>query len=147
MAISTWTIWRTSRIPRAGHWKRMSWTKSKWINSKICCYLSPWDISDPRSYEHYWTSSWNESWKKIQAHTRFEPMTSTNWANKPTGSWSQCWIQINFPSGEQWVENYTGSNWWNLKQASNLINVLKIFCQNKGPPNPTPDLNIPLTKG
>ena len=111
----------------------MSWTKSKWINSKICCYLSPWDISDPRSYEHYWTSSWNESWKKIQAHTRFEPMTSTNWANKPTGSWSQCWIQINFLSGEQWLENYTGSNWWNLKQASNLT------VRAKGP------LTLPLT--
>ena len=111
----------------------MSWTKSKWINSKICCYLSPWDISDPCSYEHYWTSSWNESWKKIQAHTTFEPMTSTNWANKPTGSWSQCWIQINFPSGEQWLENYTGSNWWNLKQASNLT------VRAKGP------LTLPLT--
>ena len=22
---------------------------------------------------------------------------STNWANKPTGSWSLCWIQINLP--------------------------------------------------
>ena len=50
------------------------------------------DISDPRSYEHYWTSSWNKTWKKIQARTGFEPMTSaipmqrsTNWANKPTG--------------------------------------------------------------
>ena len=23
-----------------------------------------WDISDPRSYEYFWTSSWNETWKK-----------------------------------------------------------------------------------
>ena len=23
-----------------------------------------WDMSDPHSYEQYWTSSWNESWKK-----------------------------------------------------------------------------------
>ena len=37
--------------------------------------------------------------KKIQARMGFEPMTfaipvqcSTNWANKPTGSWSPCWI-------------------------------------------------------
>ena len=57
--------------------------------------VKKWDINDPRSYEHYWTSSWNEAWKKIQARTGFEPMTSaipvqryTNWANKPTGSWS-----------------------------------------------------------
>ena len=30
---------------------------------------------DPRSYEHYWTSSWNKAWKKIQARRGFEPMT------------------------------------------------------------------------
>ena len=57
------------------------------------------NIRDPRSYEHYWTSSWNKILKKIQARTGFEPMTfatqvqrSTNWANKPTGycsSWSK----------------------------------------------------------
>ena len=22
-------------------------------------------IRDPRSYEHYWTSNWNKTWKKI----------------------------------------------------------------------------------
>ena len=40
--------------------------------------------------------------KKVQVSTGFEPMTSaipahcsTNWANKPTGSWSLCWYQIN----------------------------------------------------
>ena len=45
--------------------------------------------------------------KKIQACTGFEPMTfaipvqrSINWANKPTGSWSMCWFQINPWSGE-----------------------------------------------
>ena len=37
--------------------------------------------------------------EKIQVHTGFEPMTSLvqcskNLANKPTGSWSLCWIQI-----------------------------------------------------
>ena len=31
---------------------------------------------DPRGYEHHWTSSWNKDWKKIQARTGFEPMTS-----------------------------------------------------------------------
>ena len=26
------------------------------------------NVRDPRSYEHYWTSSWNKTWKKkIQA--------------------------------------------------------------------------------
>ena len=40
----------------------------------------------------------------------FEPMTSvipvqcsTNWAHKPTGSWSMCWVQINHPSDERWT--------------------------------------------
>ena len=44
---------------------------------------------------------------------RFEPMTSeipvqrsTNWANKPTGSWSMCWVQINHPSDEWWFKIY-----------------------------------------
>ena len=45
--------------------------------------------------------------KKIQARTGFELMTcaipvqrSTNWANKPSGSYSICWIQLNLLSGE-----------------------------------------------
>ena len=39
--------------------------------------------------------------KKIQACMGFEPMTSAipvqrsiNWANKPTGRWLTCWVQI-----------------------------------------------------
>ena len=32
------------------------------------------NINDPRSYEHYCTSSWNKTWKKIQARTGFEPI-------------------------------------------------------------------------
>ena len=52
--------------------------------------------SDPRSDVHYLSSSENKAWKKkFQACMGFEPMTSvipvqrsTNWANKPTGSWS-----------------------------------------------------------
>ena len=46
--------------------------------------------SDLRSDVHYLGSSENKAWKKIQACTGFEPMTSaipvqrsTNWANKP----------------------------------------------------------------
>ena len=27
--------------------------------------MKKWDISDPRSYEHYWTSRLNETWKKF----------------------------------------------------------------------------------
>ena len=45
--------------------------------------------------------------KKFSGRIEFEPMTSvirvqrsTNWANKPTGSWSLYWIQINHPSDE-----------------------------------------------
>ena len=57
--------------------------------------------SDPRSNEHYLSSSENKAWKKIQASAGSERMTSvipvqrsTNWANKPTGSWLLCWFQI-----------------------------------------------------
>ena len=32
--------------------------------SYMCTAVKKWDISDPCSYEHYWTSSWNETWKK-----------------------------------------------------------------------------------
>ena len=43
----------------------------------MCTAVKKWDTSDPSSYEHYWTSSWNKtSKKKIQAHAGFEPMTS-----------------------------------------------------------------------
>ena len=47
------------------------------------------------------TSSWKKDLEKIQAHTGFEPVTSaipvqrsTNWANKPAGNCSICWVQI-----------------------------------------------------
>ena len=59
------------------------------------------NIRDPRSYEHYWASIWNKTWKrkKIQGRTAFEPMIyaipaqrSTSWANKPTGNWSIGWV-------------------------------------------------------
>ena len=63
--------------------------------------------SDLSSNEHYLSSSEKKAWKKIQACTEFEPMTSaipvqcsTTWANKPTGSRSMCWSQINLWSGE-----------------------------------------------
>ena len=68
-------------------WKSYIWTADKDVSE-----------SDPRSNVHYLGSSENKAWKKkkkFQACTGFEPMTSaipvqrsTNWANKPTGSWS-----------------------------------------------------------
>ena len=32
--------------------------------SYLCTAVEETKISDPRSYEHYWTSSWNKAWKK-----------------------------------------------------------------------------------
>ena len=34
------------------------------------------NIRDPRSYEHYWTSSWNNTWKKFRHVRDCEHMTS-----------------------------------------------------------------------
>ena len=71
-----------------------------------------WIWRDLHSNEHHWSSSENKAWKKIQAWIGFEPMISgipvqcsTNWANKPTGSWSACWFQINVWSGEKMTGN------------------------------------------
>ena len=68
------------------------YTFPKVLAKKICFDVNE---SDPRSNVHYLGSSENKAWKKkIQACMGFEPMTSaipvqhsTNWANKPTGSW------------------------------------------------------------
>ena len=70
-------------------WKSYIWTADNDVNE-----------SDPRSNLHYLIgSSENKAWKKIQACTGFEPMTSaipvqrsTNWANKPIGSVSWSWF-------------------------------------------------------
>ena len=69
-------------------WKSYIWTADNDVNE-----------SDPRSNVHYLGSSENKAWKKIQACTGFEPMTSailvqhsTNWANKPIGSRSWSWF-------------------------------------------------------
>ena len=76
-----------------------------------CGKISEYE-SDLRSNEHYLSSCENKAWKKIQACTEFEPMTSaipvqcsTNWANKPTGSWSLCWFQIEVISKWLWIYN------------------------------------------
>ena len=46
-------------------WKSYIWTADKDVNE-----------SDPRSNVHYLGSSENKAWKKNQACTGFEPMTS-----------------------------------------------------------------------
>ena len=52
---------------------------SKWwimaVNMKIIYMHCSWKAEyriDPRSYEHYWTSSWNKAWK------RFRPVRDLN---------------------------------------------------------------------
>ena len=54
-------------------------------------------VIDRRSYTHNLSSCEIKAWKKIQAWTGFEPMTSaipvqcsTDWAIKPSGSWLLC---------------------------------------------------------
>ena len=42
--------------------------------SYMCTAVKIWDISGPRRYEHYWTSSWNETWKKFRPVPGFEPI-------------------------------------------------------------------------
>ena len=56
-------------------------------------WISEWSSQ----LSNYLSSCEKKAWKKIQAWTGFEPMTSaipvqcsTNWAIKPTGSWSLC---------------------------------------------------------
>ena len=56
----------------------------------------------------------------------FEPMTSaipvqhsTNWANKPTGSWSLCWFQINPWSDEEMAKNIWKSYIWTVDKDVN----------------------------
>ena len=55
------------------------------------------DMIDHRGYAHNLSSCEIKAWKKSQALTGLEPMTSaipvqcsTNWANKPTESWPLC---------------------------------------------------------
>ena len=67
--------------------------EAKWSNDLYKLYLAP--VSQ-------------RSWVQIPYGPElFEPMTSaipvqrsTNWAKKPTGSCSICWVQINHPSDE-----------------------------------------------
>ena len=61
---------------------------------------------------------------------------STNWANKPTGSWSMCWVQIKHPSDEWWFSIYEihifALRWRDeIKRSSQLRTLLKRVVENK----------------
>ena len=95
--------------------KSYIWTVDKDVNE-----------SDPCSNAHYLSRSENKTWKKIQACMGFEPMTSaisvqhsTNLANKPTGSWSLCWFQINPWSDEGMAKNIRKSYIWTVDKDVN----------------------------
>ena len=36
----------------------------------MCTAVEETNMGDPRSYEHYWTSSWNKVWKKKKKKTQ-----------------------------------------------------------------------------
>ena len=44
----------------------------------MCTAVKKWDISDPRSYEHYWTSRLNETWKKFRPVKNFKTCKGLN---------------------------------------------------------------------
>ena len=77
--------------------KHISWTADKRTNRRKIIAVSTQLKQLPK-----------ESLKKIQAWTGFEPMTSampvqccTNWAIKPTGSWSYCEFVIHLWSNRR----------------------------------------------
>ena len=55
------------------------------------------DIGDSRSYEHYWTSSWNKTWKKFRPVQDLNPWPLEIYENHICAlRWRiQCWIQHN----------------------------------------------------
>ena len=79
----------------------------------------------------------SRTWKKFQARTGFEPMTSaipvqrsTNWANKPTGSWSMNWVQINIRVNEdfRYMKIHIFALRWKdeIRRSSQLRTLLKL---------------------
>ena len=40
--------------------------------SYMCTVVEETNISDPCSYEHYLTSSWNKAWKKINFFSQYQ---------------------------------------------------------------------------
>ena len=65
--------------PGAGHYAGSQWTIQ--VVNNDCKYMKiiyvhcgeETNISDPRSYEHYWTSSWNKTWKKFRPARDLNP--------------------------------------------------------------------------
>ena len=87
-------------------------------------------VNDHRNYEHYW--------KTNQTCTRFKPTTSaipvqcsTNWTNKPTGSWAFCWFVINPRVMNMWEWIYENHIFelrlkeWICEWSSQLWTLLK----------------------
>ena len=75
--------------------------KYLWIHENHVCELrmKTWIWKRSSQNDNYLSNNENKAWKKIQACTGFESMTSaipvqcsTSWASKPTGSWSLCWF-------------------------------------------------------
>ena len=57
---------------------------------------------------------------------------STNWAIKPTGSWSICWVQMNHPSGEKWAARISYIRFFTAVQIyefhkSKIVNIISII--------------------
>ena len=52
---------------------------------------------------------------------------STNWANKPTGNWSLCWLQINPPSGEFMTVNIQVSYMWTAVEETKIEVILAVM--------------------
>ena len=103
--------------------KRRQWgfyynmTGNSWINwlveyngckhMKIMCVHCGWRNEyriDLRSYEHYWTSSWNKAWKKFRRVRDLNPWPRRHRCNVlPTELTCQlelCLMQINIQNGE-----------------------------------------------
>ena len=57
---------------------------------------------------------------------------STNWAIKPTGSWSICWVQMNHPSGEKWAARISYIRFFTAVQIyefhiPKIVNIISII--------------------
>ena len=121
-------------------WKSYIWTADKDVNMKVIFTVlnTSWAVVKIRP-------------EKIQACTEFEPMTpailvqcSTNWANKPTGSWSLCWFQINPWGGEQTTVNIWKSYVWTVVVNVNVVDLNECVI---GTHNCHADSNCSNTKG
>ena len=130
-AICSWYLFHNSLVLILGITLCMNMVEGPQKHTITCWHILPNRIeevneSDPCSNVHYLSRSENKTWKKIQACTGFEPMTSAipvqrsiNWAIKPTGSWSLCWFQINPWSDEWMAKNIWKSYIWTADKDVN----------------------------